>query len=485
MDNGLAGLSRRSVLGGLLVGAAGSAAWADTSPIRARSAANILQDAQLGGKTTFAVADARTGLFLEGHNQNDKMPPASVAKAVTALYALETLGPGYRFVTRLIATGPVQGGQIQGDLILAGTGDPTLLTDDLAALAAKLAAQGVSGVSGRFMVYDGALPYVREIDKSQPDHVGYNPSVSGLNLNFNRVHFEWKRAQRGYQVAMDARSDTLRPAVSIAQMRVADRNSPLYTYADRNGIDSWTVAGGALGRGGSRWLPVRKPGAYAGEVFQVLAGAHGIRLGTPQITQGARGTTLVEHASADLGAIITNMLKWSTNITAEAMGLASSSRLGNSPRSLRASGRRMSDWLSARIGVGGVRFVDHSGLGVDSQISADHMVRTLVHAGVGGPLHQRMKRITMKDQNGNRIRNHPAQVVAKTGTLNFVSALSGYVQTPSNAILAFTIFSANMAQRRGLRRDQAERPRGGRSWTRRARNMQLRLIERWASVYGS
>lgn len=483
MTDGLAGLTRRSVLSGLLAGVAGGSVLAN-SPAQANAAQAIINGAQLGGKTGFAVADARTGLFLEGYNQSAKMPPASVAKAVTALYALETLGPGFRFATRLIATGPIQGGRIEGDLILAGTGDPTLLTDDLAALAAKLAAQGVREVTGRFKVYDGALPFVRAIDPGQPDHVGYNPAVSGLNLNFNRVHFEWKRAQSGYQLAMDARSDSLRPAVTMARIRVANRSTPVYTYADRNGVDDWTVAGGALGRGGSRWLPVRKPGAYAGEVFQVLARSQGIALGRPEVARNAQGTVIVEHASADLSTIITDMLKWSTNITAEAMGLAASSRRGNAPRSLNVSGRRMSDWLSSKIGVGGVRFVDHSGLGVDSQISPDHMVRALVHAGVDGPLQRRMKRIAMKDANGNRIRNHPAQVYAKTGTLNFVSALAGYVKTPSNAVLAFAIFSANMAQRRGLRGDEVERPQGGRSWSRRARRMQQNLIERWVEVYG-
>ncbi len=40
---------------------------------------------------------------------------------------------------------------------------------------------------------------------------GYNPAVSGLNLNFNRVYFEWKRAQGGYQLGMDARGAKERP----------------------------------------------------------------------------------------------------------------------------------------------------------------------------------------------------------------------------------------------------------------------------------
>lgn len=501
MKKGLAGLSRRAVLGGLLAGAGGGA-WADAPdrsprpPPRgtvpapaARPAAPgaeaLVRAAGLGGQVTFAVADARSGLVLEGVDAGAAMPPASTAKAITALYGLDALGPGHRFRTRLVGQGTIRNGQLEGDLILAGSGDPTLATDDLAAMAAALKNAGIHAVRGRFLVHDGALPYIRTIDPGQPDYVGYNPSVSGLNLNFNRVYFEWKRAQGGYQVSMDARSERLRPAVTMARMRVAERTAPLYTYADSNGVDDWTVARPALGNGGSRWLPVRRPAEYAGEVFQVLARSYGIDLRHPERTGGVpRGTVLVEHVSADLTEIMTDMLKWSTNLTAEVVGLTASTQRGGAPASLDASGRRMSDWLAGRAGTNGARFVDHSGLGDQSRIAAADMVKALVQSGADGALRRMLKRIDMKDAQNRTIRDHPARVVAKTGTLNFVSALAGYVQTPSNAVLAFAIFAADVPRRRGLAPEDMERPEGGRGWTRSARGLQQKLIERWVAVYG-
>ncbi len=491
--------SRRFILGGLAASAA-STALANAperslrphprhlvpAQARASSADALIAAAGLGGQVTFAVADARSGVMLEGYGAGRKMPPASVAKAVTSMYGLRTLGPGHRFRTQVIAAGAIRNGRLDGDLILAGTGDPTLTTDELAALAASVKAAGLREVSGRFMVQSGALPYVRSIDPDQPDHVGYNPSVSGLNLNYNRVHFEWKRGQGGYQVSMDARTDRFRPAVSIARMRVADRRSPLYTYADRNGVDDWTVAAQALGNGGSRWLPVRRPAEYAGQVFQVLMRSHGVVLRDPAPMRGsARGTVLAEHVSDDLAGILRGMLRWSTNLTAEVVGMSASSRLGGAPASLRASGQRMSRWLEGNSSVQNARFVDHSGLGEDSRISATDMVRALVQAGPDGGLRQLMRRIDMKDGNGRVIRNHPAQVAAKTGTLNFVSGLGGYVQTPSNEVLAFAIFSADLDRRRALGANQRERPEGGRAWTRRARALQQKLIERWVAVHGT
>jgi len=501
MGEGLPGISRRTVLAALMAlpatGALAEAPLRSPRPVprggrppaearrlSAPPAERIVAEAGLGGQVTFAVADARTGELIEASGAAQAMPPASVTKAITALYAAETLGAAHRFRTRLIATGPVRAGRVEGDLVLAGSGDPTLATDDLAGMAMRLKDAGVREVAGRFRVHDGALPYIRAIDPAQPAHVGYNPSISGLNLNFNRVHFEWRRAGGSWQVAMDARSERFRPAVTVARMRVADRQGPLYTYDDREGVDDWTVAAPALGNGGSRWLPVRRPAEYAGEVFQVLARSYGIDLSHPAPAQGApQGQALVEHVSADLTTVLRDMLKFSTNLTAEVVGLTASAARGGPTATLGASAARMGDWLRARTGVTGARFLDHSGLGGESRISAAEMVTALVRSGAVDTLRPILKRIDMTDANGRTVANHPARVAAKTGTLNFVSGLAGFVQGPSERILAFAIFAADLDRRSRLAPEDVERPEGGQGWTRRARAMQQKLIERWVTLH--
>ena len=171
----------------------------------ASAAEDLIAAAKLDGNVTYVVADARSGQVLEARRATLAMPPASTAKAITSLYALDRLGPAHRFTTRLIATGALQNGTVQGDLVLAGGGDPTLQTDQLAAMAQALRAAGVSGVTGRFLVWGGALPYAPRIANDQPEHVGYNPAVCGMNLNYNRVFFEWKPAGDGFNLTMDAR----------------------------------------------------------------------------------------------------------------------------------------------------------------------------------------------------------------------------------------------------------------------------------------
>lgn len=491
------GISRRVLLGGLLAGVA-VPGWAEapaTSPLPRRrgdggasrtaikDASGLIEAAKLGGAVGFVVADAATGAVLEAVNADLAQPPASVAKAITALYALEHLGIGYRFPTRLLATGPVVGGRIEGDLVLAGSGDPTLDTDRLGDMVAALAAAGVRGVTGRFLVYAGALPQIGLIDPEQPEFVGYNPALSGMNLNFNRVHFEWKRGGDGYAVTMDARAERFVPQVRMARMQVVDRSAPLFTYAAGEAAEDWTVARGALGKGGSRWMPVRRPAVYAAEVFQTLAAAQGI--GLPQAGFAERvpdfaataGRVLVEHRSEDLGVVLRGMLKHSTNLTAEVLGLSASRAAG-----LALSGRQMAQWAAARYGLA-ARFVDHSGLGAGSRISAGDMVRALV-AARGGALPGLLKDVGMRDGKGQVIKGHPVRVLAKTGTLNFASGLAGYVVPPGGRELAFAIFCADVARRERLTPAERETPPGGAEWTRRARLLQGRLVERWVAAHG-
>ncbi|WP_037317055.1 D-alanyl-D-alanine carboxypeptidase/D-alanyl-D-alanine-endopeptidase [Ruegeria halocynthiae] len=446
----------------------------------------IIQAAGLKGEVVFAVADVETGAQLEAFGDRDGLPPASVAKALTALYALDVLGPDYRFETTLMANGPIENGILKGDLILVGGGDPLLDTDALAAMAANLREAGITEVQGAFKVYDGALPYVFSIDPGQPDHLGYSPAISGMSLNFNRVHFEWKRAGKGYDVTMDARTARYRPDVDMAAMEVEGRSLPIYTYQSTARQDRWTVAKGALGNGGARWLPVRKPALYTGDVFRTLARVNGIVLGRVQITrQTPQGTVLVVHQSDPLDSILRGMLKYSTNLTAEMVGMAATKARGVMPQDLAASAAEMNRWAAEVYGVRGIAMVDHSGLGDASRMAPGDLVTALVAAQKAGTLRPLLKSYSLLDSNGRPIRDHPINVNAKTGTLNFVSGLGGFLTTVDGTDLAFAIFTADMEHRATIPRAHRERPEGARSWSSRSRRLQRTLLERWGSLSGS
>ncbi|MEW2918003.1 D-alanyl-D-alanine carboxypeptidase/D-alanyl-D-alanine-endopeptidase [Ruegeria sp. ANG10] len=488
-------ISRRLFLAGLGASIASGSALAD-APVQSlrpqlrgdlpSGAERLIQSAGLRGEVVFAVADAETGMQVEAFGGDQGLPPASVAKALTALYALDVLGADYRFETALMADGPIENGVLNGDLILVGGGDPLLDTDDLATMAANLREAGVTEVRGAFKIYDGALPYVFSIDPGQPDHLGYSPAISGISLNFNRVHFEWKRTGADYGVTMDARTARYTPSVEMASMQVERRSLPIYTYQPSARQDRWTVARGALGNGGARWLPVRKPALYAGDVFRTLARANGIVLGRVQITrQAPQGTVLVVHQSDPLESILRGMLKYSTNITAEMVGMMASKSRRADIQSLADSAAEMNRWAAETYGVSGIAMVDHSGLGDASRVAPTDLVTALVAARKDGALRPLLKKFTLLDRQGRPVKDHPIRVDAKTGTLNFVSGLGGFITAPDGSELAFAIFTADVDHRATIPRALRERPDGARSWNNRSRKLQRALIERWGTLQGS
>lgn len=448
-----------------------------TSTNDADAAARLIRSANLGGSVGYVLADAATGQVLASRGGDQPMPPASVAKTITTLFALERLGVSHRFATRVLVTGPLSGGIVQGDLVLVGGGDPTLQTDQLGDLVARLAASGLRGVTGRFLFADAALPALPHIATDQPDHVGYNPAIGGLNLNYNRVHFEWKRGGQDWLMAVDARGERFVPQVDLVRVAVAERSAPAFVYEPGLRDEGWTVARAALGKGGGRWLPVRHPGLYTAEVFRTLARAQGITLPRAERGPAPQGRELGRIDSAVLPEMLREMLKYSTNLTAEVVGLAASGK-----PDLAASGAAMAAWATGALGIT-ARFDNHSGLGGATRITPADMVRALVRAEQGRRgLKPLLRDYGLRDDAGKTVKESAVKVLAKSGTLNFVSGLAGYVVPPDGGReLAFAIFAADPARRDAVPVDDREDPPGMRSWTKRARALQGQLVRRWAA----
>lgn len=113
---------------------------------------SLLAVSQLG----LHIVNLTTGEVVYARGAQQRMRPASSEKVVTAIAALDQLGPNYQFSTRLLATAPVSGTTLQGDLYVKGAMDPLLSVADVRALAAQLKATGIRTVAGH-LVADASL----------------------------------------------------------------------------------------------------------------------------------------------------------------------------------------------------------------------------------------------------------------------------------------------------------------------------------------
>ena len=176
------------------------------------------------------------------------------------------------------------------------------------------------------------------------------------------------------------------------------------------------------------------------------------------------------------------MLKYSTNLTAEVVGLTASA---GKPKSLKASANKMTTWARRSLGMSKAKFVDHSGLGGESRMNATDMVAALAKVRRKTELPGIMKAISMRNSKGEVLKNHPVKIRAKTGTLNFASALAGYMTARDGRELVFAIFSADVPRRATIKASDGDLPDGAAGWRKRARRLQLQLIDRWGAAYVS
>lgn len=458
--------SRRRVLAGL----AGLAAGAAVGPVRAaprpESLGAILARSGLAERCGFIVADLATGAVLEAHRADRTFPPASVAKILTALYALDALGPNHRFRTRVVDTGA-------GDLVLAGGGDPGLDTDALGDLAVATA-RATRGGGTRLLTVSATLPAIAMVDRNQPPLAAYNPTISGLNLNYNRALLTWSKD--GLRVS--APGERFEAPVSSPKVALTDRATPRRIEGD--GGEVWRIPRSRLSGRGGLWLPVRDPSRYAAGAFAALLGA----AGTPPPAHGGaapagtRGAVVAEHLSPSAVEMVRNMLFHSTNLTAETLGLRASQARGVAPARLAESGAAMGDWARRELGLENAVIVNHSGLTDATRIAPARLINVLARAEsrLVGLLRERA---IAQGPDGGVPRG--ARLLCKTGTLDFVSGLAGYLTTDRRR-LAFVIFTADTRARAGIAAAERENPPGAKAWARAARAQEQALLRRWASL---
>lgn len=456
-------MKRRDFLLAATAAAFAGPAWAGRP--RRKPAASVAQlfagaglgDASLG----FAVIDLGSGEVLQADGAGLALPPASTLKTVTALYALDRLGPQHRFATRVLRDGDT--------LVLAGGGDPALDTDALAVLAAETTQAVGDWRPARFAVWGGALPQVEQIAPGQAAHLSYNPTVSGMILNYNRVYLGW-RCEADCTLDLQARGSAQSPRAWT--ISAGTKPGGAYGHSIAEGREHWQVPRAGLGRSGSRWLPVRRPEAYAGDVFQTLARAQGLALPAPEVAHmPPAGVEIARLDSAPLTVLLRGMLEHSTNLTAEVVGLAASGAATQG-----ASARAMGEWL-AGLGISGAVLADHSGMSPQNRITAAALAQLLARPQARAALHPLLNADPLREVLGEAAQGHGRNgavlVQAKTGTLNFVSCLAGYAAADGREVA----FAALMADERRLAATSGQDwPEGALAWVRRAKLLQRDLV---------
>jgi D-alanyl-D-alanine carboxypeptidase/D-alanyl-D-alanine-endopeptidase (penicillin-binding protein 4) len=399
-----------------------------------------------------------TGKVIYNHNGDMLLIPASNMKLIANSAALELLGPNYTMTTSLYTTTkPSSSGVIKGDLVLVGQGDSNLKIEHLQQMVDQLKKMGVRKVTGNIVGDDtwfddqGMSPGWAWDDEQYYDC----SQASGLNVNENLVEvFIRPGAKVGDPAVVEVKPDTgYMPIVN--KCITGPTASGCSADATRVHATNTIRAFGSIPLGYKSDTPVEmlsmnEPTLFVCSIFKQLLEKNGIKVNGRMIrgVKPEQVTLIATHVSPPLSEIVHILLKPSDNFMAECL-------LRTLGKAIKGKGSYSSgiqvekEWLS---GIGAdlsqMYIADSSGQSRCNLISPynlvvilNHMYHTKYYDTLANSLPIAGVDSHLKD----RMLNTPAvnNVKAKTGYIERVCSLSGYVKTLAGENMAVSVIQNN------------------------------------------
>ena len=399
---------------------------------------------------SIVVQDAARPAPMFTLNAGRPRSPASVMKLVTTWSALNLLGPDYRWRTEAWLDGPLEDGVLHGNLIVKGYGDPAITVEQLQAFVASLCASGLDAIDGDLVVdrsFFRLPPFDPGAFDSEPGKP-YNVGPDALLVNFKAIHVTLAPSADGAGVAVTMEPDLT--AVTIARTPSLAPSAECGDWRERAGLviddrgDRATLdfGGSYPANCGERdwWISVLDHEHYIGGAFAWAfraAGGRfdgGVREGRAPIGVAPFATLM----SPPLYDVVADINKYSNNVMAQQLFLTLATTIGPPPATYPGAIRAVRHYLaSAKLALPGLVVVNGSGLARRGRLTAAGLNRLLVAASRSGLRDAFANTLPVAATDGTLARRFrddrvAGQAVLKTGTLDDVRAIAGYVIDADN-----------------------------------------------------
>ncbi|HWK12624.1 MAG TPA: D-alanyl-D-alanine carboxypeptidase/D-alanyl-D-alanine-endopeptidase [Vicinamibacterales bacterium] len=410
-----------------------------------------------------------SGRVLYALNPRKLMMPASNMKIVTLATAARSLGWDFRFTTTLETAAAIENGALTGDLIVRGSGDPTINSRDQRAAkvfddwALALRGLGITRIDGNIVGDDNAFDdeglgagwawdYLQYGYAAPVGALQYNEDVAALTISAGASPGAPAVAAlaSGAGLRLVNRAYTGEPASEVTIDYTRRLDAPVLEI-------SGSIPAGAAPI--TRDVAVVNPTIFFAQALKDGLTARGIAVaGTAvdaddQMNLPAPATrrALVQTQSPPLRDIATTMMKVSENLYAETLLKASAAAKGGLGTT--AGGRLVTRDVLAGWGIPDSSYiqVDGSGLSRYDYVTAEMLVGILEHAYREPALHDAfVATLPIAGRDGtmrSRLKNTrgEANATAKTGSIANVRTLSGYVRTRDGETLVFSMLANNFA----------------------------------------
>ncbi|NDP58996.1 MAG: D-alanyl-D-alanine carboxypeptidase/D-alanyl-D-alanine-endopeptidase [Oxalobacteraceae bacterium] len=392
------------------------------------------------------VVDMASGRNVLSLNSELPLNPASTMKLLTTSAALDLLGPTYSFTTEAYRRGTLQGGLLQGDLILRGSGDPKLVIENFWLFLRKIRAQGVRDIRGN-LVLDRSAFDDTVIDPALFDGdplKAYNVGPDALLLNFRAlaVSFMPDRAQGVVKVRLDPALSAyaIRPPQLTSGECIGDWRTAISATLDPAGASfdgpyalgcgekSWQLSPYQLSRNRYLELVFRQLWTELGGTFDgsVIDGV---------VTTDA--VAVAQWESPSMPELIRDVNKFSNNVMARQLFLTLGSTVQLQPASIAASRSAIAGWLATRqIDASGLVLENGAGLSRLERISSRTLGALLTAAYRAPTMPEFVSSLPLVGYDGTmrkrlRFEGVSGHAHIKTGSLQDVRSIAGYVQAAS------------------------------------------------------
>ncbi|OFW05545.1 MAG: D-alanyl-D-alanine carboxypeptidase/D-alanyl-D-alanine-endopeptidase [Acidobacteria bacterium RIFCSPLOWO2_02_FULL_68_18] len=443
---------------------------AAVTPSRPDNPLQQLSDDITATITAPGVGRAAWGVIVESLDRGERLfelnpgtllVPASTVKLVSLAGAVDAVGWGHQFETSAWVTGPILDGVLHGDMIVTGSGDPSIAGrggTDLMPWIQALRKGGLHRIDGRIIGDDNGIEEPRPQLAWAWDDLGHATGAlfGALNYAENRMEVTVAPAETaGSQATLTVEPHAAaRPLDNRTVTREPD-SMPLLWPEQRPGEPLLTIAGFIpAGAPPARLtVSVGNPTLWFANVLRYELISSGIETtgdaydvdDVPPLIDRGKGSGIYEHRSPPLAQLAQPMLKESINLYGEAV-----LRL-NAPKGVFPTNDAALEGLRTRLRSWGIadeawQIVDGSGLSRRNAVAPEVLVAVLRRMYDASGQSPWMTALPVAGRDGTlaaRMRGTAAEgnVRAKTGTMTNIRTLAGYVRTRDEETLAFAIMA--------------------------------------------
>jgi D-alanyl-D-alanine carboxypeptidase/D-alanyl-D-alanine-endopeptidase (penicillin-binding protein 4) len=384
-----------------------------------------------------------------GWNADLGVNPASVFKLATTSAALATLGPAWTWKTNVYTTGSLRNGVLAGDVVIVGSGDPSLVLERAWLLLRQLRDAGVRDIRGDIVLdHDAFAPATHSAaDFDNAPSEPYNVLPDALLMNYRAVTlaFQPDTAARVARVTVQPRlaGFAVDATVPLSRADCGDWRAGLALAADN--ATRWRFAGSYPASCGVRRWPLAypEPASYENRLVRALWNEVGGKL-SGQVRGGglpAGAALAFSFESPPLAQIVRDINKFSNNTMAEQLFLTLAATTSADPSApvggvTQAQARAvLAAWLHQRLGGAADAIVvdNGSGLSRETRISA-RALGLLLQSDWNSPvMPEIMSSLPIIGVDGTlrRSKSVAGRAHLKTGSMRDVAAIAGYVLADS------------------------------------------------------